>query len=912
MTLSAKALVIERDLQNARAKANYVTFPELARRYIKHNKDGVVLANSALLEMAVGEALIKARKNVHWTYAASLDDTPESIAVTPRIKPDTIQEAVEMLERVLSKGPEEHQEYAAIVLARAAMATDAPDRVQKVAHYLQNIQLPPTKLSSGYNLVLVASGLTIKGMALEDEGKISEAIMSYDHVSSLIQSNPNERGEELNSWTEHALYRASLLKLRQGDQLAAIRSFRAYHTQALLWPSGFRVGRRATLYRYFSKTLSSSFKALGYQNGTNGASSVMDEQSQFHPASLSLEMAQIHAYWEDSLYAITSFPRADEKNWRVLVMVEQIIEDRKLLGPGNDADKRALVETIYRASQKTFQSPRILRFLFFALVDMGQYDEAELALKAYLEMVEINLKVKSTTANDNLTHEERVRLDIESEYDITTVMIAGSVLYGKELLKPTEALSCANSALDNIHEYLQQHESVSELLNMAYKYQGAAYGLQASSTHEPETRSQLYDKAVESLAKAIQVLPAAFDGHYHLALQLAEMRDIPKAILAAKQSLSINPSHIPSWHLLVLLLTSQKEYERALNICAVGLKESEWDVASTDGFTASQLDGEDYLALRITQAVLHDQINGPESALEPQEALFSLYTKVFATEPSSFGESLYDIQNVRRRDQSDADLSAGSTVVGRPRAGSILSVRSRNGGGSDIGPASNGTHNNSLDVPKPNYASSITSSIGSTGSKGRRNPPPAAAGPSPVVRSAMSLPPTVQRPTTKSVMRTARANRVLVTLWLLSASTFRRLGRMEDALKAIEEAERVDASNPDVWYQLGLLYAAQQDQETASVSFSKALALSPYHPACLARVGHSYLDAGSLEMAEGVLEMTTKGLGWDCAEAWFYLGKVFEASDRLTRAKECLWFALDLESSRPIRSFTSSVPRYLA
>ena len=55
-------------------------------------------------------------------------------------------------------------------------------------------------------------------------------------------------------------------------------------------------------------------------------------------------MAQIHAYWEDSLYAVTAFPGANMKNWRVLVMIEQIIEDRKMLGPGNDADKKALVE----------------------------------------------------------------------------------------------------------------------------------------------------------------------------------------------------------------------------------------------------------------------------------------------------------------------------------------------------------------------------------------------------------------------------------------------------------------------------------------------------------------------------------------------------------------------------------------
>jgi hypothetical protein len=201
----------------------------------------------------------------------------------------------------------------------------------------------------------------------------------------------------------------------------------------------------------------------------------------------------------------------------------------------------------------------------------------------------------------------------------------------------------------------------------------------------------MYAKAVESLNNAVKVAPGAFDSQYLLALQYAEMREIAKAILTVKQSISLNSSHIPSWHLLALLLSSQKDYERALSICAVGLKESEWDLAQTDGFSASQLDGEDYLALRVTQAVLQDQVHGPEAGLEHEEALFSLYTRVFAPDPTSMGESLYDIQSVRRRDLSDNDLVSSAPGVvnggttGRPRSGSILSSRSRNGGGSDIG-----------------------------------------------------------------------------------------------------------------------------------------------------------------------------------------------------------------------------------
>lgn len=76
----------------------------------------------------------------------------------------------------------------------------------------------------------------------------------------------------------------------------------------------------------------------------------------------------------------------------------------------------------------------------------------------------------------------------------------------------------------------------------------------------------------------------------------------------------------------------------------------------------------------------------------------------------------------------------------------------------------------------------------------------ASSGSATLPKSLLSAPVAVQRPTTKSVQRTSRANKVLATLWLLSASAFRRLDRMEEALRAIEEAENIDASNPDVWY----------------------------------------------------------------------------------------------------------------
>ena len=54
----------------------------------------------------------------------------------------------------------------------------------------------------------------------------------------------------------------------------------------------------------------------------------------------------------------------------------------------------------------------------------------------------------------------------------------------------------------------------------------------------------------------------------------------------------------------------------------------------------------------------------------------------------------------------------------------------------------------------------------------------------------------------KLSIRTARSNRLLADLWLMSAATFRRLGKIEQAKGAIQEAEVRDEDNPAVWVQV--------------------------------------------------------------------------------------------------------------
>lgn len=53
--------------------------------------------------------------------------------------------------------------------------------------------------------------------------------------------------------------------------------------------------------------------------------------------------------------------------------------------------------------------------------------------------------------------------------------------------------------------------------------------------------------------------------------------------------------------------------------------------------------------------------------------------------------------------------------------------------------------------------------------------------------------------------RTDREKRLIADLWLTSAATFRRMGKLEQARAAIQEAEALDEGHPGVWVQVCLI-----------------------------------------------------------------------------------------------------------
>ncbi|KAJ3899328.1 hypothetical protein F5879DRAFT_1061659 [Lentinula edodes] len=181
-----------------------------------------------------------------------------------------------------------------------------------------------------------------------------------------------------------------------------------------------------------------------------------------------------------------------------------------------------------------------------------------------------------------------------------------------------------------------------------------------------------------------------------------------------------------------------------------------------------------------------------------------------------------------------------------------------------------------------------------------------------------ALPPTSD---SKWNSRTTKENRLLSDLWLMSAATFRRLGKIEQAKGAIQEAEVRDETNPGVWVQLGLYYVALGRSLAATEAFQKALFISSDDVAASVYLARLYLFPEeishkkfreeavpeNIDLVAGFLAHLTQGAGWDIPEAWYFLAKAYGMQRRKERERNCLTSALKLSENRGVRSLGAAL-----
>ena len=159
---------------------------------------------------------------------------------------------------------------------------------------------------------------------------------------------------------------------------------------------------------------------------------------------------------------------------------------------------------------------------------------------------------------------------------------------------------------------------------------------------DPSMRPEYHGKASEYLEESLKINESSWETYYQLALQRGETRDIGKAIHATTKSLQLNPRHISSWHLLVLLCTcpAQGDMQQALKTCKTALKKIQDIIADYHHEDNEELKSMElgtrpgfddllqYVSLETTLSTLINASKGPVDALEAQKGVFSSYSLI--------------------------------------------------------------------------------------------------------------------------------------------------------------------------------------------------------------------------------------------------------------------------------------------
>ncbi|KAG8923913.1 hypothetical protein FRC02_010802 [Tulasnella sp. 418] len=912
-------------------------------------------------------------------------------------------------------------------------------------------------------------GRCIEGMSQELLHNYPQALEAYDAGTALLDRLSATRAlpqsslkmehfkkfRELWRWTERLLWRAVVIAGKIRPISDTMRFLRLYNFYGGFWPPTFRTSHRVAVGTLHLRALALLAPTASELSGMGSSYPLTREVWRQECRTTALDLKAV-------LEVSTSFPRAGETNQKVLDFVDHCFA---LWERNSSAEEDAgwVVDVMWWATKLTFHSHRILRHLSRLLVMQNKRNEAKRTFKLYVQLVskarqtsagEVNLQLRRRSADEPPAHpseiaqEDRVPHDMDDDRTFIENLVWGALILVKQILHHADAKEVESLTMQ-AREVLDEAGLSDDkpLHARVRKAQGIASIFLSIKDPDARARPQHQTTALEHLRAAAELDPSSASTFYHLAIALAETRDIDEAIVEARRAVELLPTELRAWHLLGLLLTAKGDWNGAKVILDLGLDNGE-DIEDTGGEDERTLEGtsgnpapgvfakdfvqtgsqpqedsgvakntdtamsssdpvatpasdppvdtnqtpllipttsiippastlhspvpdipqqrraekfEASLQLRITQLALMELVDGAEAANLKWPDVFAYFSERHPGPTASEGESgthdsFSHSHSAMPTSVSDPPTSDGGTqeLIAPPRIGDLIpptptesianghhetdhekskrlshrvlhrSQRQMHSLGRKMGMrdvrlkrsrSASDLRSSSSTSPVKYHASSIHSrsrfTVKSYFKASNEEPIPRTTSPPP-------MPPPV--PALPSSKRATHETRLLSDLWLTSAATFRRMGKLEQAKGAIQEAEVLDEENPGVWIQLGLYHAAQNNVPAAIESLHKALVLEQDHTAALVHLAQQYLTPpsptqtpppGHVDLAAGLLTGLTQGPGWDVPEAWYFLAKACGLRGQKERERECLIYSLKLQETRCVRALGLAVPRAL-
>ena len=884
---------------------------ELLRKFAKHHPSAPATARIATLEYELLAGYVTFLHAAGYSDDAHNDDSARAAAIAPPITESESPRAratliaLEELAVLRTRIEDAQNADAALALrvfAFFSLGHDADAVTEAHASgILRSDAGPVAAAAKGTGPAAVAAQLhaahltmaaAVAGLAAERSGATDVALDAYERAATVYLSVGRAPSgiDELERWVEVALYRSALLRTRLGrDAPAALKRYQAAESA---WPASFRAPQRRAISAAYLGTLNGAFAGAAVPTLTGGplavggtpvrTSTARRGRPDVAPRRGNTELPQAKAAVSRSLELSDSFPRAGETNSAAERLADELVLAWRHDGAAGEDAADEVVYILYRLARVTFRSQRVLRYLVEALAAAEAHVEAAKVLAQYAALVERAWGTSGMPDDAGLADGKPV--DSPAEYVDT--LLRGVHIQLTYLHDTDEATALTDKLLRLVGRTKSDGPVVSAprpILAQILRAAARAATARGLAAPMPVRRTELLT-AYELLHEAAALDPDAAEAHYTLACVQAQLRDTRGALVSGRRALELEPAALDTWHLLVLILSADRDYAGALALAEEALAQADADdeadaqsgsartfLASYDFPPSPRERAEAYIQLLITHNTLTELTEGTAAALDEQRDVFDAFQRRLVT-----------------RAPEGARVSTQAGLAPMPAAARIAS-------------------------------------------------------------------------------RFARETRLLVTLWLMSAATFRRAGDLEQARCAISEAERLDAAHPGVWVQLALWAQATQLQPAAVTCLYKALSCDAYNvPASVllaqlfldvdAPLPHSHqgalaavadADSGTLladpllspeaaarragaralgtaaqnrlgdvaapfmwdadpnpasaGLAEVLLRTATQQHGWDAPEAWHLLARIERMRGNNSAERTALIEALMLEESRPIR-----------
>ncbi|KAJ1506122.1 hypothetical protein HMI54_001327 [Coelomomyces lativittatus] len=633
---------------------------------------------------------------------------------------------------------------------------------------------------------------------------------------------------------------------------------------------------------------------------------LLDPTAYYQASSLDQELEVLFNIWFKSIVSLHPFPKANVSDLPP-ALVNMLMEELVATLEWSDVFlevKEFSIKLIETSFKHTFHSLLCLRILAMCKFRLGEVQSALTILQRYKEIAKEQIPLNLESPAYDYLYYPKLELMLRSifkQFKIGSLsmfltrkegiehfinfMIDGSISLAesKEFNKAIETIEFGKSMLKpNVKLPAKLISKLNEAL-------GAIFGLMAQTTWDPIQRSKFYEKAKEALDIALQTLPSpTFNAYYQSALLAADQRKLNDAKTLVKLALKRNKSHLPSLHLLALLLTASRDYDNAVRILELGIRESishhlynstpdskvtTYDLICTlardqrlnEAWTP--IDYEEYLRslfkLKITQAKILELKKGNEPTLSIIHELFRWYKVLFEEEIQ-----IQDI--VRLRSESVGSVNSNWLVASFSEN---LHVRLQ-------------SRRKRTLLSKAFLPNSLESDDTMFEERHRTN-------------SSHSV---------SSIAKITQKNYILAHLWLCIAQILVSTHHSSETMHALQEVEMNIKHDTSLYSDVGHVYYLLSNPEKALEFWNKALADQPWDVTALLGLAKYHVDMRQTYEGSLILDELTSTSGYDCVDAWFLLGRIHKEQTNLELAKTCFLKALELQKTEPILPFTT-LPR---